>query len=719
MRSALNGLVALTVLFQVQIANSQNYLWAKRIGGNLNEIIDVVTNSPDGAVIYGGRFEGTVDLNHDAGTYTVNAATAQDAFIAKTSSTGQFIWAKALRGGTTNETVADVMCDNTGNIYACGVFGGTVDFDPGPATHTINSGAGPGSYLIKLDPYGNFLWVRSFKNNSAGYSLALEASGDIYFSGSFNGTVDFDPGPATNNIVSAGSSIFLTRFDQAGNIIWVQTFAANSGFSGLASSITTDSNGNILMGGQFSGTLDFDPGPGVFNMNSTGGTLSDGYILKLTSAGAFVWAKKIGDGSTDNVKDIYVDANNDIVVIGVFHSIVDFDPGAPVFNLSSAGNSDIFLMKLLSNGTFFSAYRIGDVGSDDVSSLDVDNSGNFYLSGYFHNSPDFDPGPGVYNVPVTSQSLFVLKLDPLMNFTWVKVIGGANPVSICVDTQSDLYVGGVFWGSSDFDPNAGTKNLTSAGNGDGFLLKLGICPPISPAAPITGGYVVCPSSSLTLFTSSVVGATGYSWTVNSGAILNSSQGTTSMICTFASTNATVSVRPINYCSTGSLSSVVVSVMPLPTVGVLALPSTTVLSGSTVTLMGTGANTYSWTGGISDGVPFTINSTTNYTVTGTDSNGCKQTATVRIKVVFLSGLEKEELSQEMAVYPMPCFNELYLRLGEFNAPVKYELYNELGNVVLRGTIEKNEDNIDLEEVPEGTYFLKVNGQSRKVIKLRVF
>ncbi len=154
-------------------------------------------------------------------------------------------------------------------------------------------------------------------------------------------------------------------------------------------------------------------------------------------------------------------------------------------------------------------------------------------------------------------------------------------------------------------------------------------PPTSPAS-VTGNTGICVGSTATYTCASVVGATSYTWSVPAGTTINSGQGTTSISITAGSTSGNISVTADNGCGSSAPTIFVLTINPLPTVGSTASP-TSVCPGGSVTVNGTGATTYAWSGGVTNNVPFVPISTTTYTVTGTDANGCSNTATQLVTV----------------------------------------------------------------------------------------
>ena len=120
----------------------------------------------------------------------------------------------------------------------------------------------------------NFLWAKQLggANQELGNSIAVDANGNVYTAGSFQSTVDFDPGPAIYNLTAVssfgGNDIFISKLDASGNFLWAKQLGGvldDAGFS-----IAVDGNGNIYTTGYFTGTADFDPGPGTYNLNSAG-----------------------------------------------------------------------------------------------------------------------------------------------------------------------------------------------------------------------------------------------------------------------------------------------------------------------------------------------------------------------------------------------------------------------------------------------------------------
>ncbi len=277
--------------------------------------------------------------------------------------------------------------------------------------------------------------------------------------------------------------LFLCSFKlvcaQDANFLWVKQFGG-TGTNG-ANSMELDASGNIYTLGGFSGTVDFNPGSGIYNLTSIGD--NDLFVSKLDSAGNFIWAKQIGGQSYPAGYDLALDADGNILITGAFWGLVDFDPGAGIFNLNAIGTHDLFVLKLDSFGNFIWAKQIGGpLGAVDGTSISLDDLGNIYTTGYFADTIDFDPGAGTFMLNTDHTwlfSMFVLKLNPSGNFVWAKAMygpdSGVQSESISIDRFGNVLTTGQFHDTVDFDPGVGSFTLVpfgSFGDWDSFISKL-------------------------------------------------------------------------------------------------------------------------------------------------------------------------------------------------------------------------------------------------------
>ncbi len=458
-------------------SNAQSLNWAKSFrGGSISDVGNSITVDTQGNVYTVGHFRGTVDFDPGSGTF--NLATLgnfNNVFISKLDASGNFIWAKQL-GLYDNIDGLSIAVDVSGNVYTTGIFTGTADFNPGTGTFNLTSVGSNDVFVLKLNSLGNFVWAKQFggSGNDIVSSIALDNSANIYVTGSFSDTADFDPGTATFNLISTGnSSVFISKLNNSGSFVWAKQFGG-SGYA-LGLSIAVHTSGNIYTTGDFYGTIDFNPGTGTSNLTSIG---RDIFISKLNNSGSFVWAKQMGGTGNEFGNSIAVDAAENVFTSGTFEGTSDFNPSAGTFNLTSAGNSDIFISKLNALGNFVWAKQFGDYNGDEVSSIAVDVSSNVYITGTFSMTVDYNPGVDTFNLSaIGSFDIYILKLNTLGDFVWATNLGGfSNESGNCVflDDLENIYITGFFNGTADFDPGTGVFNL-NAPSSDPFVLKLHKC----------------------------------------------------------------------------------------------------------------------------------------------------------------------------------------------------------------------------------------------------
>lgn len=451
---------------------AQNYEWAYNVGGSSSD--EGISIALDGSDLYvTGTYYNTVDFDPGIGTTNFTSVGSRDIFIQKMDDSGNLLWATSL-GGTSIEDENSITTDDSGNVLLTGCFQGTSDVEPGAGTTNFTSGGERDMFVIKLDGSGNFTWAKQIGGTETIVSkdIQTDASGNVYISGYFEQTIDFDPGAGTQNLTSSGSNdAFLLKLDDSGNFVWVKQVGSTSSenFQGFE----LDASGNIYITGGFNGTVDFDPGAGTANLTAVSG--GDIFILKLDASGNFDWVKQISGNSNEQGFRLAIDDSGNLLSIGVFSGTVDFDPGTGTYNLTSNGGSDIYALKLDSNGDFVWARHVGGSNTDTGLSIAVDGIGHVYLTGYFFDNADFDPGAGESTLySVGSLDVFVWHLNALGDLVWAAQIGSTGLEfgnDIVVDDGGNVYGTGLLSGTADFDPSAGTNNLSPVASQDIFVYK--------------------------------------------------------------------------------------------------------------------------------------------------------------------------------------------------------------------------------------------------------
>ncbi|MGB4845809.1 MAG: hypothetical protein WBP16_15195, partial [Ferruginibacter sp.] len=480
MKTVLTILRLLIVLLPATVFSQTVKLdWANAMHGNSYDVCKSIITDAQGNVYATGFYSTTVDFDPGPGIFNLTSVNAEDIFLTKYSTTGKLIWAKTI-GDFRYQAGNFISLDQAGNIYITGIFFGSLDFDPGPGITTLTSTGNEDIFISKFDNNGNFIWAKSFggPTNDFCNAIVLDNAGNIYMNGYFEGTADFDTGPGVFNMTSKGSTdIFICKLNNAGNFLWAKQVGGVS--SDAAYSIGLDAQNNVYSTGFFWETVDFDPGPGDFILTSP--ALGDGFILKLSPAGNFIKAGQLGSDSRVRPISLKIDNTDHIYIAGQFDGRADFDIGINTAILSSPiDDEDIFIAKYDLDFNIVWVKQIGGPSFQKVFSMDIDAAHNIYTTGHYNGSVDFDPGPvsKVYTA-VADPDIFVLKLTDAGELIWVAEATGTyygSGYSLHVDSQNNIYVGGTFEGSIDFDNGPGEHKLTSAGESEIFIQKLKQCP---------------------------------------------------------------------------------------------------------------------------------------------------------------------------------------------------------------------------------------------------
>lgn len=331
--------------FLCKLDGAGNFVWAKQFGAYTGTNVFAIALSPDGNVHGTGDFRNTVDFDPGAGTFELTSSGGADVFVVTLDDSGSFLWAKQL-GGTSSDRSTSIATDPGGNVCTAGYFNGTADFDPDPGeTFNLTPTGTYNSFVSKLDSSGDFVFAKLLGEGGHVNCLAIatDSAGSVYTTGSFGFTADFDPGAGDFDLTAiGGGDVFISKLDSSGNFGWARSIGNGAAQEGR--SLAVDANGAVWTTGHFHGTLDFDPGPGTFFLDSSGS--GDIFVSKLDGSGDFLDAIRFGGGSLDNGWAVAVDGEKNAHVAGRFMSTIDFDPGAETFDLQSLGYFDAFIVKL-------------------------------------------------------------------------------------------------------------------------------------------------------------------------------------------------------------------------------------------------------------------------------------------------------------------------------------------------------------------------------------
>lgn len=373
--------------FVVKINPSGMVLWAEKFGGAGQDFGKAITVDDSGNVYTTGLFSGTATF----GSVTLTGEpTSQDIFVVKQNASGQVLWAEKFSGSWTGGTPqfqsTGIAVDSQGNLYTTGYFsdgygGGTATF--GNITLSLitenTSNAGTDIFIVKQNASGQVLWAKNFgANNSAyagiiGHQITTDASDNIYITGDFSGTADFEGTEIT--YLSGTGAAFVMKMNTSGNVLWAEHFGEEgAGYSSRGWGITIDTTGNVYVTGDFKGEITV----GTDIITSTG-NYSNMFILKTNSSGAGLWAKGFGDDIIG--KDVATDDLDNVYITGYFYDTADFDD----ITLNSSGLST-FALKTDSSGMVEWAEQFSSSNGRHIA-LGFDE--NIYISGSFSGTVDF------------------------------------------------------------------------------------------------------------------------------------------------------------------------------------------------------------------------------------------------------------------------------------------------------------------------------------------
>ena len=392
-----------------------------------------------------------------------------------------FQWAKAfVAHNEYNPSVysngRSVAVDQNGNVYSAGLFDYTTDFDPGPGLFTLSADnwANTAIYISKLSATGDFLWAIQIPTHVefGNIEIRVDKDNNVFVVSELRLPTDFDPGPGVYTLAPTGGwDAFVAKYDPNGKLVWAKQFGGPGDTVPRSDVLDIDNDNNVIVCGNFNNTVDFDPGPAVFNLTSTAHIQS--FIVKLNKDGDFIWAKQFGNSpivySGAHIADVKCDLQGNIYTTGDFSGNCDFDPGSGNYLMQSQGMNDGYVAKLDPNGNFIWAKSIDNTTHDyyqftETRGIDVDANHNVYIAGDFMGTFDFDPGPNTHIVSSSNYDWYVLKLNERGDFVWVDAFGGETAdigADVAVSNDGSVYAIGTVGHTADLDPGSGVYAITT------------------------------------------------------------------------------------------------------------------------------------------------------------------------------------------------------------------------------------------------------------------
>ncbi len=345
-----------------------------------------------------------------------------------------------------------------------------------------------------------------------GGGLVTDAAGNRYVTlnntfgaGAAAQNVDLDPGPGVlGTMMEAG----VVKLDPNNNVVWTAPLKGTNSPSGavVRTIVSVDANQNVYLAGEFRGTVDIDPGPGVLNITSTSGGADYGYYLaKLNSAGQLQWVRTLASSHLSPYR-ITVDNGGNILVANNFYAPtsdppldVDPGPGQTLVQQFSSSTTSMMVLKYSTNGDFVWERQFGGTAATTATlGIAASPQNDVYVTGRFTGSVDLDPGAAVHTASNngSAQDAFLIRLNSSGNFVWADATSGTNQVSLRgIEFPSDgsIIVSGGITGTVNFQTALGNVPITAdLSSGDAWVFKINSDSSVAWVKQF-GGYTVLDS----------------------------------------------------------------------------------------------------------------------------------------------------------------------------------------------------------------------------------
>lgn len=437
-------------------------------------------------------------------------------------------------GASGSDQGYDISSDTLGHVYVTGWFSGTMDL----GGQMLVSQGMQDIFIASFDSDGNLNWVRQAggTGNDVSAGIVTAGNGDSYITGWYAGTGIF----GDSTVVSNGSlDMFVAKYDASGTLQWVRSGGGSADDYGNRVTVTHD--GGVAVAGSFKQTFLADGQQMTSNGNR------DALFCRYAPDGELLWMKGVGGIGEDRAYGITQDADNDLVVTGLFSDAVQFgasslscssffgtyvaklseqgdplwavkgdggandfargfgvmtDPQGDIvingffsgllriggFTLAATGgqyDQDSYLVKLDGDGQVLWAKHAGGSGTDQGTDLHATAQGDIVEIGFFHDVAQF---AGQSITASGLSDVYVVKYDGNGNVLWASGYGGSGneyAYGVTEDAEGNIYLTGVFTGTGSL----GAFPLVPAGGNDIFVAKIA-----SPSSAVSGTVASAPIS---------------------------------------------------------------------------------------------------------------------------------------------------------------------------------------------------------------------------------
>jgi Kazal-type serine protease inhibitor domain len=346
--------------------------WIKRYGDASPQYAFSVTTDSAGNIYALGNFAGTVNFSEDPGD-ALDCAGSMDIYLAKLAPNGDHVWSQRY-GDSDWQYGNDIAVDGAGNVIITGEFRGSVNFGGG----VLTSAGGSDIYLAKFNTAGVHQWSDRFgdaRSPQSGDAVTVDAVGNVYFGGSFEGDVDFGGGLVGNEGLS---EIFMAKFTSGGALEWADSYgdADDESFG----DIHIGPGGELYATGSFGGDINLGCGA----MTSAGD--KDIFLTRfIADTGACSWSDRYGDASLQYSQGLATDATGNLYLTGAFYGTVNFD----LEDHTSANMRDLYIAKFNNAGANIWSGGFGGSADQESFAVAVHSPTEIYIGGYLFSMFNF------------------------------------------------------------------------------------------------------------------------------------------------------------------------------------------------------------------------------------------------------------------------------------------------------------------------------------------
>lgn len=387
-------------IFVAKYSPGGDLIWVKTADGLSSDKAYAITVGASGDAYITGLFS-TFGKPTTFGKTTLTGTKGENVFVAKISSTGAWQWAVQAGSPTGglqhNDFGTGISVDAAENSYVCGAFKHTIDF--GDAS--LVSAGGSDIFVAKYNSSGEFQWAirAGGKARDIANAVSVDASGNSYVTGGFEGTADFED----TTLVSKGNDdIFIAKYNSAGGLEWIHHAGGTTTDHGAG--IGLDASNNVYICGALNSAF-ATFGDTTLKAASQGSNI---FLAKCNSAGEFIWVRLAADKFHGNVQSFGVDPSGNFFITGYYAGPAVFAGAA--LSTNTYADRNIFIVKYNAAGEVQLAQNIVGAERTEGHGVGVDKSGNAYMTGVFRDSVKFS------NTTLTTDNvpaMFVAKLKAI------------------------------------------------------------------------------------------------------------------------------------------------------------------------------------------------------------------------------------------------------------------------------------------------------------------